>query len=128
MPEQQSKIPIAKSTEPALKQALYVVLEPEVTDAHGDIYSETEVRKACHNFNKSHATANLFHMIETDGFQVAESYVSPVEMTLNESVIKAGTWLVNLQFNDDALWEAAQGGEFSGVSISAMGYVTELEE
>lgn len=123
-----NKIPIAKSSEPALMQALYVVLEPEVPDAHGDIYSEEEVRKACHNFNQSHATANLFHLIETDGFHVAESYCSPVEMILNESVVKAGTWLVNLQFTDKPLWKDNENGEFSGVSISALGYRKDIDE
>lgn len=123
-----NKVPIAKSSEPALMQALYVVLEPEVPDAHEDIYDHNEVRKACHNFNQSHATANLFHLIETDGFHVAESYVTPVEMILGEEVIKAGTWLVNLQFTDEDLWTANTEGQFSGVSISALGYRKDIDE
>lgn len=122
------KVPIAKAKDEVLKQALYVVLEPDTVDGHGDIYDVHEVRKACHNFNRSHTVAaNLFHMIETDGFSVAESYCAPVEMQVGEAIIKAGTWLVNLQFNDDELWAAADAGEFSGVSIGALAKVEEIE-
>jgi len=122
------KVPIAKAKDEVLKQALYVVLEPDTVDAHGDIYDAHEVRKACHNFNRSHTVAaNLFHMIETDGFSVAESYCSPVEMQIGEDIVKAGAWLVNLQFNDDELWAAANAGEFSGVSIGALAKVEEIE-
>lgn len=120
-------VPVAKSKDAVLKQALYVVLEPETVDAHGDIYDAAEVRKACHNFNESHATANLFHLIETDGFKVVESFIAPVEMQVGEVVVKAGTWLANLQFLDDELWKMADEGEFSGVSISAMASAEELE-
>ena len=128
MKNNKQQIQIAKATEAVLKQALYVVLEPEVVDAHGDIYDHAEVRKACHNFNSSHAKANLFHLIETDGFKVAESYCTPVDMQLGEHIIKSGTWLVNLQFTDEALWALAEAGEFSGVSIGAMAYQTPVEE
>lgn len=122
------KVPIAKAKDVVLKQALYVVLEPDTVDAHGDIYDAHEVRKACHNFNRSHTVAaNLFHIVETDGFSVAESYCAPVEMQIGEEIVKAGSWLVNLQFNDDELWAAADAGEFSGVSIGALAKVEEIE-
>lgn len=121
------KTPIAKAKDEVLKQALYVVLEPDTVDGHGDIYDVHEVRKACHNFNSSFATCSLFHMVETNGFSVAESYCTPVEMQIGESVIKSGTWLVNLQFNDDDLWVAADAGEFSGVSIGALALAEDIE-
>ena len=123
-----TKVPIAKAKDEVLKQALYVVLEPDVVDGHGDTYDASEVRKACHNFNRSHTVAaNLFHMVQTDGFSVAESYCAPVEMQVGEEIVKAGTWLVNLQFNDDDLWAAADAGEFSGVSIGALAIVEDIE-
>lgn len=124
---QNNKIPIAKSLNEELKQGLYVVLEPEVVDAHGDIISETEIRKACHNFNQSLAQANLFHLLPTTSFSVVESYISPVDMQVGEQIIKSGTWLANLQFSD-TLWEDVKAGKFSGVSIGAMGIREEIEE
>ena len=121
------KIPIIKSLNNELKQGLYVVLEPEVVDAHGDIISEEEIRKACHSFNQNHVKANLFHLIDTTGFKVVESYCTPVEFQIEDQIVKAGTWLVNLQFSD-ALWEAVKNGEFSGVSIGAKGRKEDIED
>ena len=122
----QNKTPIAKARNEELKQGLYVVLEPDVVDFHGDTISETEVRKACHNFNKSLAQANLFHLVNTNSFSVVESYINPVDMELNGQIIKSGTWLVNLQFSD-AIWEEVKADKFSGVSIGAMGYKEDIE-
>lgn len=122
-----NKIPIAKSRDEELMQGLYVVLEPDVVDFHGDTISEQEVRKACHNFNQSLAQSNLFHLVNTNSFSVVESYITPVEMELNEQIIKAGTWMVNLQFTE-ALWEDVKADKFSGVSIGAMGIAEEIEE
>lgn len=121
-----NKTPIAKSQNDELMQGLYVVLEPDVVDFHGDTISEQEVRKACHNFNKSLAQANLFHLINTEGFSVVESYVTPVDMELNGQIIKSGTWMANLQFTE-LLWEDVKAGKFSGVSIGAMGYKEDIE-
>ena len=38
-------------------------------------------------------TANLLHLVETDTFDIVESYISPVDMILNDVVIKAGSWM-----------------------------------
>jgi len=124
----EGKIPVVKALNEDLMQGLYVVLEPDAIDAHGDTYNATEVRKACENFNKAVVKANLFHMIDTTAFDIVESYISPVDMIFGEQVIKAGTWLAKLQFNDDDLWQAVLDGKFSGVSIGAMASVEYLEE
>lgn len=122
----ENKIPIAKAQNEELRQGLYVVLEPDVVDAHGDTISADEIRKSCHNFNKSLAKANLFHLVNTDSFSVVESFVAPVAMELNGQILKAGTWLVNLQFSE-ALWEDVKADKFSGVSIGAMGIKEDIE-
>lgn len=120
-------VPIAKSSNPVYKQALFVVLEPDTVDAHGDIYDAETVMKACHNFNKSKTVKpNLYHITDTDGFDVVESFIAPISMVLSGEVVKAGTWLVNLQFGDN-LWAKAQAGEFSGVSIGAIAEYEEME-
>ena len=121
-----NKVQIAKTKNEELKQGLYVVLEPDVVDAHGDTIDEIEIRKACHNFNQSLAQANLFHLVNTESFSIVESYVSPVDMELNGQIIKSGTWMVNLQFSD-ALWEDVKADKFSGVSIGAMGIKEDIE-
>lgn len=120
-------MPVVKAVEPALMQALYVVLEPDAIDAHLDTYDATEVRKACENFNKAHVKANLFHMIETTSFSIIESYISPVDMVFGEKIIKSGTWLVKLQFNNTDIYQDVLDNKFSGVSIGAMATVETIE-
>jgi hypothetical protein len=103
-----------------LKQAMFIVMEPDEVDLHGDITSAEEIRKACFNFNKYCQQPNLFHVSGTDAFDFAESYIAPVEMQIGEQTIKAGTWLATIQVYNDALWDAIKDGEISGLSIGAL--------
>jgi len=119
---------VNKSVNEELKQVLYVAMLPDTPDLHGDITTEDEVRKACHNFNQHSMKANLFHLVETDTFSIVESYIAPVDFVLNEVVVKAGTWLVNLQIHDDDVWELVKSGQINGVSIGALASVQEIEE
>ena len=121
------KVALLKSSDELLKQGVYVVLVPDEVDAHGDIYDKSTVNKACENFNKSNARANLFHMVNTDSFSVIESYIAPVDMQSQEEVVKAVTWLAKLQFSDE-LFEGVLSGKYSGVSIGAMAITETIEE
>lgn len=117
---------ISKSAD-ELKQALFIVMVPDEPDLHGDITSAEEIRKACHSFNKFSRQPNLFHISKTNTFEFAESYVLPSDLNIGEETVKAGTWLANVQFNDDALWQAVKDGEVSGLSIGALAAVEEIE-
>mgnify|MGYP003560811473 CR=1 FL=1 len=117
---------ISKSAD-ELKQAVFIVRVPNEPDLHGDTTSAEEIQKGRHNFNKFCRQPNLFHISKTNMFEFAESYIAPVDMTIGEEVIKAGTWLANVQFNDDDLWQAVKDGEVSGLSIGALAAVEELE-
>lgn len=125
---EQEYIQVAKSVNEELKQATFLVLSPEEADLHGDIYSETEVRKACHNFNQHSMTANLLHLVDTDTFSIVESYVSPVNMVLNDKVIKAGSWLCTIQVHSDEVWSDIKSGSLTGVSISGIAKTEYLED
>lgn len=122
------KIQIIKSTNAELKQATFLVLSPEEVDLHGDIYSAEEVRKACHNFNQNCMTANLMHMVETNSFEIVESYISPVDMILGEKLIKAGSWMSVIQVNSDSVWADIKDGSLTGVSIGAFAETQYLED
>ena len=123
-----SNVPVFKQAQEELKQATFLVLSPDEVDLHGDIYDAVEVRKACHNFNTHCRKANLLHLFETDTFSIVESYVAPVEMQMGETVIKAGSWLAVLQFNDDSIWEGVKNGEYTGVSIGGVANAEMLDE
>jgi len=119
---------IRKSLNEELMQATFVVMVPDEPDVHGDITSLEEVRKACFNYNKFCMKANLFHITQTDTFEIAESYIAPVDFVLNERVVKAGTWLTTIQCKDSDLWELIKSGDINGVSIGALATVETLEE
>lgn len=119
---------VVKSLNEELKQALFVCMVPNEVDLHGDITSEDEVRKACHNFNKFCSQANLFHIVKTESFEFAESYIAPTDFILGDKEVKKGTWLVNIQVNDDSLWELIKSGEINGVSIGALASVEVFDE
>lgn len=123
-----SDVSISKSVNEELKQATFLVLSPEEVDLHGDIYSEDEIRKACHNFNSHSMTANLFHLVETTSFSIVESYISQVDMVLGETFIQKGSWMAVLQFNDDEIWEEVKAGNFTGVSVGCKASVEYLDE
>jgi len=123
-----TQVQIAKSVNEELKQATFIVMVPDEVDLHGDITSEDEIRKACHNYNTFCREANLFHLTKTATFAVVESYLSPVDFVLNEHFVKKGTWLATLQVHDDALWQLIQAGDICSVSISAMANRTPLDE
>lgn len=122
------QLQISKSVNHELKQATFVVMVPDEIDLHGDVTTEEEVRKACHNFNRFCMKANLFHLVETDSFGIAESYIAPTDFVLGDKFVKKGTWLVTVQVYDDKLWELIKSGEVNGVSIGALAKVEYLED
>lgn len=122
------KLPVTKAVNEELQQATFVVMVPDETDLHGDTTSEDEVRKACHNFNKFCQKANLFHLVQTDSFEFAESYIAPTDFVLGDKFVKKGTWLCTIQCLDNGLWELIKSGEINGVSIGAMAQVETLEK
>lgn len=121
-------LPVTKALTEELMQATFIVMVPNETDLHGDITSEEEVRKACHNFNKFCMKANLFHLVQTDTFSIAESYISPVDFVLEDKFVKKGTWLCTIQVNDDDLWNLIKSGDICSVSIGAMARVETIDE
>lgn len=122
------KLQVNKSTNEELKQVLYVAMCPDEVDLHGDVTTADEVRKACHNFNMHCMKANLFHLVETDTFTINESYIAPTDFILGEKIVKAGTWLVNLQVLSDDVWALVKSGNINGVSIGALASVQKIEE
>jgi len=121
-------VSVAKSLNTLLKQVTYVAMLPDHTDLQGDYTSADEVRKAMESFNRSQQTANLFHVMETDTFEVIESYLAPTTFTLGEHEVAKGTWLMTLQIHDDDVWKMIESGDINGISIGAMAVAEEIKE
>lgn len=109
-----------------------VVYEPDTLDAHGEWMSQETVIDACENFNlnlkKGNVSPNLFHLQNTDAFTIEDTWIQKefdVIVADSQEVIKAGTWVAKLQYNDESLWELKKAGVIGGVSIGATGKVNE---
>lgn len=124
------KVEVAKSLDEEKRLALFVAMEPDVFDAHGDITSAEEVEKACHNFNEHCMVANLLHRVEIQDAIIRESYIAPVDMYIEDRFIRKGTWLQSWYFPEtevgDKLWKMVKTGELNGISIGALADTEEI--
>jgi site-specific DNA-adenine methylase len=97
---------------------LGIVLEPEVVDAQGDIYSADEIRQAAHRFMEEFGGLGLMHRLAVnDQVKVLESYVAPVDFEIGGVPVKKGTWLLGVRVLSDELWEQVRDGKLTGFSI-----------
>jgi DNA adenine methylase len=97
---------------------LGVVLEPEVVDAQGDIYSAEEVRQAAHRFMEEFGGLGLMHQLRVnDQVKVLESYLVPADCELAGAPVRKGTWLLGVRVLSDDLWEQVKTGQLTGFSI-----------
>jgi DNA adenine methylase len=97
---------------------LGIVLEPEVVDGQGDIYSAEEVRKAAHTFMADFRGLGLQHEIRVDDrVQILESYLAPSDLDVDGVPIRKGTWLFAVRVLDDELWSFVKDGSLTGFSI-----------
>ena len=112
-------IPLIKGMDPDDERyVLGVVLEPEVVDAQGDIYSAEEVRQAAHRFMEEFGGLGLMHRFRVNGqVKVLESYLAPVDFDVGETEVRKGTWLLAVRILSDELWEQVKDGQLTGFSI-----------
>jgi DNA adenine methylase len=112
-------IPLIKGADPADERyVLGVVLEPEVVDAQGDIYSPDEVRQAAHRFMEEFGGLGLMHRMRVNGqVKVLESYLAPVDFAVGETTVRKGTWLLAVRILSDELWAEVKDGKLTGFSI-----------
>jgi hypothetical protein len=106
-----------------------VVLQPEVVDAQGDIMSADVIKDAAHRFlaqyNKS-TKMGLMHKDFKPRFDLVESYLAPVDITLNGSIVKAGSWIMVVKVLDDSIWEQVKKGKLTGFSIGGKARVQKI--
>ncbi|MDF0480262.1 XkdF-like putative serine protease domain-containing protein [Vagococcus sp. PNs007] len=117
---------IVKSDDPE-KLVYGVVYEPNIRDAHDDFMSAVDIEKAAHTFMENYQHIDKQHDFETHAGKVVESYLAPVDMTIEDEVITKGTWILVTKATDD-IWAAIQKGEFTGYSLAGTAEVTELED
>lgn len=109
-----------------------VVLQPETTDAQGDIYSAEVIKAAAYNFLSSYNEATKLGRQHKDfknwaaRFALVESYVAPIEFALNSRIIKAGSWIMTVKVLDQKVWKMVKEGKITGFSIGGKARVKQL--
>ena len=109
-----------------------VIYEPFTKDAHGEWMSDVTIQKACDNFNKNLEKGivqpNLFHLKDTEAFTIESTWIQKeldVKVIQTDEIIKAGTWVAKLKYNDADLWQLKKSGVVGGVSIGAVGTINQ---
>ncbi len=123
---------VVKGTLP-MKQLVYgVVLEPNTLDSQDDYMLPHHVEKAAHGYlarviRGKASVAKLQHRAQ--GFKKTvpslvpvESYIAPVDFALSSSEqVRAGSWVMVMKVEDDALWQDFLDGKYTGFSIGGVG-------
>ena len=109
-----------------------VIYEPFTKDAHGEWMSDKTIEKAMENFNKNLQAGvvqpNLFHLKDTEAFTIESTWIQKeldVQVVQTGEVIKAGTWVAKIKYNDADLWQLKKAGIVGGVSIGASGVINQ---
>jgi DNA adenine methylase len=110
---------LIKGTDPSDERfVLGIVLEPEVVDAQGDIYSAEEIRAAAHRFMEDFGGLGLMHRLRVNGqVKVLESFLAPTDFVVGDLAVRKGTWLLAVRVLSDELWERVKTGDLTGFSI-----------
>ena len=112
---------VSKSSEGEDERIVFgVVLEPETVDSQGDIYSEDVIRKTAYQFMEKYQQFGLQHTEMIDDVRVLESYIAPVDFSVEGKSIKKGTWLMRSRIIDDSIWKAVKDGQITGYSIGGV--------
>ena len=105
-----------------------IVYEPLVEDADGNYMTEAEIRKAAHWFAKNGDKVDIQHSFEAvDGVSVVENYIAPCDMTIGDTPIIKGTWIMTVEVTNADVWAKVQKGEVTGFSMGGMGQYSEVE-
>ena len=103
-----------------------IVYEPMAEDAHGNYMTEDEIRKAAYWFAKNGDKVDLQHSFESaDGLVVVENYVAPCDMTIGDTPVVKGTWVLTVECSNEAVWQAVKKGKLTGFSMGGFGKYSE---
>jgi len=120
--EEKSKIAIiSKQNE---EQIVYgIVYAPNEVDTQGDFSTEEEIRKAAYSFALNGFKMKINHRGGRILATVLESYLAPSDLTIEETPIQKGTWLLCAKIHDKDIWKKVKEGEITGFSMAGIAEV-----
>lgn len=115
-------------TMPQERYLLGIVLEPDVVDAQGHIYSAEDIRRAAHGFMERHQVVGKMHRDNVTGaVKIIESYLMPSNAEIGAQSVRQGTWMLGVRVLDDQIWEQVRRGELTGFSVGGYATCTPLD-
>lgn len=123
-------VPITKANDEK-QEITGLVLQPETVDAHYDIMSAPVIEKAAGDFLASYnrsTTLGYMHKDFKQRFELRQSYITPIDMSIGSSIVKAGTWIMVIKVNDFAVWKQVKDGKITGLSIGGKAMTQKLKE
>lgn len=108
---------LSKGDNAGEKRLLYgIVYEPNTEDTYGDFMTRDEIEKTAHEFLEHYRNIDTEHNLLAGAGVVVESYVAPVNLSIGDNVIKAGSWVLVTRASED-IWEAWKDGDITGYSM-----------
>ena len=95
------------------------VLVPDVKDADGDVVTADKIERVAHKFMEEYRLMEHMHTLRAVARPV-ESYIAPVDLTLGDSRVPKGSWVVGAKIQDDDAWSEVKSGRLTGFSIVAV--------
>lgn len=124
-------VPIEKASDEE-QTVTGVVLQPEMTDAQGDIYDAAVIRAAAHrflsNYNKQTKLGLQHKEFKAGRFALVESYLAPMDFALGSRVVKTGSWIMTVKVLDSKIWALVKAGKITGFSIGGRAKVVKLDD
>ena len=119
-------VPVFKLVEEK-RLVMGVVLEPDQIDAHGDFEKAETIERVAHRFlakfNEVTQLGIQHQVFGKIGLELVESYIAPMDMTINDEVIKAGSWVMVVKVVNDVTWQSVKSGAITGFSIGGVATV-----
>ena len=95
-----------------------VVLEPGVIDSQKDKIKPKVIAEAAHVWLAKFQDRGLMHKeVVNHKVEIYESYIAPVNLTINGKKIKKGSWLLMLHVLDAQMWKDIKAKKLTGFSI-----------
>lgn len=121
----EEEVKINKSVDLEERKCLEVMFEANKEDLHGNWYTEETIVKAKDSYDKNVVPANLFHMVEAEGFEIQDTFILEEDTTYttdtSEVFVKKGSMMAWTHYSDDELWEFKKSNELGGLSPAFLG-------
>ncbi len=110
-----------------------VVVEANLPDSQGDIFSPAEIETMSHNFMREYALSKAEHSPDVQhsgrdaGAELLENYVAPMDMVLGGEPVTKSSWVQAWQINDPLVKAEVDEGKLTGLSLEGIGTRHPLE-